>query len=103
MTAQHHHHTVLPIEDLLVRIRACIVDAEAIVSLTINVEKSGETQVFRLNMQSDGNLVALSAGRDTLTTANKAATVAIDYATSINKAGPTPQHISPTAANRDGR
>jgi hypothetical protein len=39
MTAQYHHDSILP-----------IADTEAIVSLTINVETSGETNVLRLNV-----------------------------------------------------
>jgi hypothetical protein len=51
----------VPIEDLLARIRSCIADTAAIVSLTIDVERSGERTVFRLNVQPDGRMVALSA------------------------------------------
>ena len=62
---------VLPIDDLLARIRACIAEtpSEAIVSLTINVERAGETTTFRLRptgrlfeaVRPDGRLMSLSA------------------------------------------
>ena len=52
-------HTVLPIDDLLARIRqACLDYKEADVSLCINIERSREKTVFRLNLQPDGSLAA---------------------------------------------
>ena len=55
--------SILPIDDLLARIRVCIADtpSEAIVSLTINVERTGETTTFRLSVRSDGRLMSLFA------------------------------------------
>jgi hypothetical protein len=63
MTAPLRRDSILPIDDLLARIRACIADSpsEAIVSLTINVERTGGTKVFRLSVQPDGRLMSLSA------------------------------------------
>ena len=58
MTALHHD-SILPIDDLLARIRAGIADTppEAIVSLPINVERTGEMTVFRLSVRQDGSLM----------------------------------------------
>jgi hypothetical protein len=61
MTSRYHRGSVVSIEDLLARIRSCVADTAAIVSLTIDVERSGERTVFRLNVQPDGRMVALSA------------------------------------------
>ena len=57
------HDSILPIDDVLARIRACIADtpSEAIVSLTINVERTGETTTFRLSVRPDGRLMSLFA------------------------------------------
>ena len=55
--------SVLPIDDVLARIRACITGSpsETIVSLTVNSGSAGETTVFRLSVQADGRLVSLCA------------------------------------------
>ncbi len=57
------HDSALPIDALLARIRACIADtpSEDIVSLTINVERTGQMTVFRLSVRPDGSLMSLSA------------------------------------------
>jgi hypothetical protein len=54
---------VLPIDDVLARIRACITGSpsETIVSLTVTSGSAGETTVFRLSVQPDGSLVSLCA------------------------------------------
>ena len=71
MTARQRD-TGLPIDDLLARIRACIgsTPKEAIVSLTINVERTGEKTVFRLSVRPDGNLVFLLSDEPAMSTSS---------------------------------
>ena len=62
MSALRRDHVLL-IDDLLARIRACIVDtpSAAIVSLTINVGMTGKTKVVRFCARPDGSWLSLSA------------------------------------------
>ena len=82
---------VLPIDDLLARIRACIVDAptEEVVSLTINFERAGATTVFRISVQRDGRLMSLSAARPASSPSAK------------SKLPPSPQQAERPAAPQD--
>ena len=52
----------VPVEELLARIRACIstTPSNAVVSLTVNVEDTGETTIFRVTVHPDGSVVSLS-------------------------------------------
>jgi hypothetical protein len=91
MTALHRD-SILPIDDLLARIRACIADtpSEAIVSLTINVERTGETTMFRLSVRPDGTLISLS-------TENAASSPSSEFTAQQlqSTTPPPPQHSPP--------
>jgi hypothetical protein len=87
----HQVDSVLPIDALLARIRACIVGnpLEAIVSLMINVERIGEKTVFRLSVQSDGSLVGLSMEDFVLSPSPESMA---EQLPSIPSLPPSPQH-----------
>ena len=87
MSAQRLYHTVLPIEDLPAHIRqACLDDTDAIVSLSINNERSREKTVFRLNLQANGSLAA---------TVESTSPALSEVKQLSSTTSPTPQQLTP--------
>ena len=71
---------LLRVEELLARIRACITTtpSNSVVCLTINVEGTGETTVFRLTVQADDSVATLSSVDDAVASQAEEAVEAMD-------------------------